>query len=76
MLRSPTGYDGMSATDAVAQYLPHCVGEGRSARTAICEVRRQLAAAKDQPASMKAGAIQSDGGLQWLREPIDLLNQT
>lgn len=36
-------YEGMSATQAVAQYLPQLVGEGPSARAAIGQVRRRLA---------------------------------
>lgn len=35
-------YAGMSAADAVAQYLPHCIEKGRSARTMLGDIRRQL----------------------------------
>ncbi|WGT62484.1 phage integrase family protein [Variovorax paradoxus] len=37
-------YAGMSATDAVAQYLPQGSGGGRSSRSVLADVRRQLEA--------------------------------
>ncbi|MFM9928133.1 site-specific integrase [Variovorax sp. H27-G14] len=35
-------YAGMSTTDAVAQYLPHCIERGRSSRGVLTDIRRQL----------------------------------
>lgn len=37
-------YAGLSATDAVAQYLPHGVEGGRSSRVVLTQIRRQLEA--------------------------------
>lgn len=37
-------YAGLSTTDAVAQYLPERVGNGRSARGVLGEIRRELVA--------------------------------
>lgn len=36
-------YAGMGTTEAVAQYLPHSTGTGRSSRAVLGEIRRQLA---------------------------------
>ena len=36
-------YAGMGTTEAVAQYLPHSTGTGKSSRAVLGEIRRQLA---------------------------------